>query len=321
MNQDSGLLFIAGFPGGGTDLIKNILNAHPDIHICGEMPFIYFLYKYGYSADTIFYSDEEVSKLRKLVLKLDRWKNFENMNAVSRTYPITIQEILRCWFTNKDVKVWGNKTPQNSENISGLIRIFPYAKLLIIVRDARDVSLSWKKKWGKDTFLCSHKWNKRIKKMITHLSIIDNNQYKIIFYESLITNPEMETIEICKFLKIPWSENMLNCHLYAENIIDGKINYGKKILPSNYNKWEKELSIYKIKRIEEISFDLLEYFSYQKKFAQISKPLTLKEGCFGLINDIRSSFFFGNKFSNNNSFSQRVIDVTHQIRHFYRKIK
>ena len=33
----SGLLHVCGFPSGGTDLMRNVLNSHPDIEITGEL--------------------------------------------------------------------------------------------------------------------------------------------------------------------------------------------------------------------------------------------------------------------------------------------
>lgn len=34
------LVFLCGFPSSGTDLLKNVMNAHPDIWMSGEFPFL-----------------------------------------------------------------------------------------------------------------------------------------------------------------------------------------------------------------------------------------------------------------------------------------
>ena len=60
-------LFVGGFPSGGTDLLKNILNAHPDIYINGEMPFLYKLANYGYTEDSIISSEAEYEQFIKIL--------------------------------------------------------------------------------------------------------------------------------------------------------------------------------------------------------------------------------------------------------------
>jgi Sulfotransferase family len=319
--QKARILFIGGFPSGGTDLTKNIVNAHPDIHISGEMPFIYFLSKYGYFAETLFKTSEEVTAFKTVLIKLDKWKNLENINFIPKQYPITIEDLLHNFFSNSCSLIYGNKTPQNSENIEGLLRIFPEALFLIVVRDVRDIALSWRKKWGKDMLLCAQKWNDRMKKMVHTLDDLPAKKYHLIFYEQLVDHLPKNAADICTFLSIPPSEKMSSFHEHVEKIIDGKINYGKKIVSSNYNKWEKHLNPKDIKRIEEVAFDMLTYFGYEVKYAKSSKQITLYEKLAGYRKDIYAAFFFGNKFSKENTLKKRFTDLSHQVSNYFIKFK
>lgn len=139
-------VFICGFPSGGTDLLKTILNAHPFVHISSEMPFLYYLSKYGYSSTSIFESQADLEKLRRLLCQLDVWNNLENVDGaieLPSNRSLNLPEVLRCWFNNSNRTVWGNKTPQNTEHISELCRLFNRPKFILITRDVRDVCLSW----------------------------------------------------------------------------------------------------------------------------------------------------------------------------------
>ena len=74
------LLFICGFPGGGTDLVKTILNSHPDVYINGEMPFLKNVIRYGYGENTKFSNISEIAKFQKVLHKFDTWGNIENLD-------------------------------------------------------------------------------------------------------------------------------------------------------------------------------------------------------------------------------------------------
>ncbi|TKK67399.1 sulfotransferase [Ilyomonas limi] len=321
MSVEQSPLFVCGFPSGGTDLTKNILNAHPKIDISGEMPFIYYLYKYGYSADTTFNDLNGIEVFRDLMKKMDRWNNLKNINYSSYQYPVSIQHVLHSWFTSEGVSIWGNKTPQNSENIDNLLKIFPKCKLIIVVRDIRDVSLSWKRKWGKDYLLCAHKWQARMSKAYQMLQKLPEDQYSILRYEDFVSDVEFFSKKICEFLNIEWSSNMLNYQLHLQERIEGKINYGERIISNNFNKWKNELNNREVKRIEEIAFNTLKLFSYEVQVATKQVPLTTFEKMTGLINDIGAIIGHGNKFNNNNSIVKRMKTLAGDIRQNLLKAK
>jgi hypothetical protein len=316
-------VFICGFPGGGTDLLKNILNSHPEIYINGEMPFLYNLSKYGYKFESQFKSQHSIEKLRNLLMKLDQWGNLENINTsinVSQNKWFTLQNILRYFFNNSDRKIWGNKTPQNSENISSLKNLFPSSKFILIVRDVRDICLSWKQKWGKNIYLCSSKWSKRMFMVIDYLEKSAHESFLIINYESLLKNPKMETIRITDFLGINWSENMLAPDRYTKNIVDGKHNYGKEILPNNIRKWEKHFSRKQVKRIEEISFTTMNKFGYVPLIAISQKNISKIERVFGIVQDIFATIFIGNRYSNKNKLMDRIKMADYEFKKILRKL-
>lgn len=314
-------LFIGGFPSGGTDLLRSILNANPSIYLNGEMPFLYHLPRYGYDVNTVFTNENDLGKFRELLLKLDIWNNLQNIDGLpDLNADNSLVDVLRFYFSEEENLIWGNKTPQNSENLAGLEQVFPDANFLIIARDVRDVCLSWRNKWGKNIYLCSHKWRFRMQIAKNVAAELPPERIHFIRYEDLLTNTREVTLGICKFLNVEWSDRMLEHHLHTPVILDGKINYGTKLILSNTEKWKSELSKKKINRIEEIALETMLIFDYQPVYAKHSKELTQAGKLSGKLQDLMAVLFVGNRASQKNTLGDRfkvlLYEIKKQLRNF-----
>lgn len=308
------LLFVCGFPGGGTDLTKTILNAHPNIQISGEMPFLKDLSRYGYHARTTFTTRQQIQPFQALLQRLDIWQNIVNLDAdfgpaLATSGDISLEEALRTMFTHEAIEVWGNKTPQNTENIPTLAQLFPTAYYLFVVRDVRDICLSWQRKWGKDMIWCAHKWAHRMRIGRVAVQELDPQCYLFIRFEDLLASVEECCRQICTFLQIPFSERMLEHHKYTREAIDGKLNYGNAIVTTNQQKWRNEISPGLCRRIEEIAFDTMQDFGYSPAFATQPRPISTLELLRATAHDLYAMLFVGNRASRRNSVQRRLESV------------
>lgn len=313
------LLFICGFPGGGTDLIKTILNAHPDVFINGEMPFLANLTKYGIDHSTTFSDNANIKSFQLLLKRLDVWGNLNNIeydfsSDLHRDEILTIEDILRICFSKQNKQVWGNKTPQNTENIDLLNQLFPKARFLIITRDVRDVCLSWKNKWSKDMVFCAQKWADRMGKGWISTALIQKERYLYVKFEDILDFPDKEIREICRFMDIPFSERMLEHHRFTEQDVDGKLNYGEPIIMNNKEKWKFQLSKKLTTRIEEIAYDTMNILGYERAYASNRRSITRSEILRGRFWDSLTMLFVGNVASKHNTFRNRLNFVTFEIR-------
>jgi hypothetical protein len=307
----SKLLFICGFPSGGTDLTKTILNAHPDIFINGEMPLLKQIRQHGYSANTVFKNLDEIKQFQALLHQLDIWHNIQNKNHDFATYltavtQLSLIDLLKISFTDKPQKIWGNKTPQNTENILILNHLFPQAYFLIVTRDVRDVCLSWRNKWGKDMLWCADKWAKRMNIGWEVVQTLPANRYKFIRFEDLLANLESTCRQICDFLELPFATQMLVHDQYTAQTIDGKINYGKPVKSENSQKWKNQLTKKQIHRLEEITFDTMKLLGYSPSCAVATRPLTIWEKRHAQLSDLAAMILVGNRASHNNHLAQRL---------------
>jgi hypothetical protein len=142
----------------------------------------------------------------------------------------------------------------------------------------------------------------------------ESREILIIHFEELIENTKLITKKICDFLNIEWNSRMLAYEKYTNKIIDGKINYGRRIISKNKNKWESKLSTKEIKRIEEISYNTLIKLGYNIKFATNSKTISCFERYRDRFTDILAMLFIGNRHNKNNSFYQRLKEINNQIK-------
>jgi hypothetical protein len=316
---DSQMLLICGFPSGGTDLTKTILNAHPDVYINGEMPFLREVKRWGYDWSSQFQEIAEIELLRERLRISDHYHNIENIehkfiNELATVEVLSLDDILYTLFSSERRKIWGNKTPQNTEYIDLLLSIFPRAKVLMVTRDVRDVCLSWHNKWGKDMLLCAHKWNSRMQKGYDAAMNLPSEQVHIIQFEKLLNETETICRQICTFLGIPFATTMLAHHKYVNSSVDGKINYGKAIKVNNQQKWKAQLSATTARRIEEIAWDTMNLLNYKPIYAKSEQSIKRSERSWGKVKDTWSLFFVGNRASTNNNLRQRLRTIFFEIR-------
>lgn len=294
------LLFIGGFPSGGTDLTKTVLNAHPDVDICGEMPFLISLEKEGYNQSSRFSNKEQCEEFTSKLSDLDIYNRINNLDfdtgpGLSQGHEFTVDELLWSVLTPEKSSIRGFKTPQYTEHLPRLYPLFPSAKFLIVVRDVRDVCLSWDKKWGKNMVLCADKWAKRLSLAYQFTDQGQDGRTLFIKYEDLLDAPEKTARSICEFLNIPFSESMLEHEKHTKEIIDGKLNYGQGIIAGNKNKWRNKLSPEKVLRLEQIAFNAMQMFDYEVDSAKAYKKLGLFELLYGRLRDVHALLFIGNR--------------------------
>lgn len=313
------LLFICGFPSGGTDLTKTVLNAHPDINVSGEMPFLVDLLNHGYDKDSRFRTLKEIENLRDKLKSSNAWGaedayEYDFSQLLNGGESLSLNDVMSHMIGKDGSAVWGNKTPQNTEQMLRLNRLFPEAQFLIVTRDVRDNSLSWSKKWGKSMFWCADKWNKRMRQGVEDSQTLAEGRTKFIKFEDLLSNPEVTCRGICSFLELSFSEQMLEHHKHTNESVDGKLNYGKALKADNKNKWKAGMSTQKAQRIEEIAFDSMRLLGYQPQTAKTGIPISTFELLAGKLNDIYALLFVGNRARKENTFSYRLKNVIHEVR-------
>ena len=250
--------FILGSGRNGSTLLASILNAHKDVFVPPEqfiLPYTIFkrYLKFYWSINhlkqdvlnTIKMPNNTLWKvdLKEIELKDKDIASF--FNSIYRSYAKQVKG---------DVKIWGDKTPLNIHFANFIYPEFSNAKYIFLIRDPRDVALSYKKLTNhkaKNTDFAIWKWNDSIK-MLDYL--LARTDVLIIRYEELVHKPERELKKILCYLEINEDMSILSSKSGASDMGVGEHsfhqNLDKPINSSSVGKWRLELNNLDIKYAE-----------------------------------------------------------------------
>ncbi len=231
--------FILGRPRSGTTLLKTLFDAHPNVKIPPELPIFLPLYQKFKHVKTwdrehiLSFVDHvfqpNVFNNRKLEnLKIDRELFTADLLKMERN--CTIQDLLVklnehsfSVFPKQDIRLVGDKNPVYSVYMKRLIRIFPKAWFICIIRDYRDNYISMKnlqevKLEAPVLTLQIARWV-----YVTKLFLACQNRFPdrfyIIRYEDLVTKPQESFRELCAFLSIPYVPEVFDYYKKKDELI------------------------------------------------------------------------------------------------------
>jgi hypothetical protein len=166
-------------------------------------------------------------------------------------------------------KFWFNKSMQNVYFIDEFTKkgFNPY--IIHLVRDGRDVALSFKNTivGDKHIYHLAKKWNEDQEKSSYFVRKFGKQRATTVKYEDLLHDPENEIKKICYLLKIEYSEEILKFYESEESQItatSGEMwsNLTLPIIKNNFNKYKRGLSTDEIVLFERIAGNMLKNFGY-----------------------------------------------------------
>lgn len=211
-------IFIIGVPRSGTTLLRVLLDSHPNIACGPESPWLARM-------------PSSVKRLYQFMCE-DEFGYVKNFGVereiLRRQVADWVNNLYMAYAEKRGKKRWGDKTPDNSLEISFLSELFPDACFVFIVRDGRDVACSTailsdeRKKispWHSENILLDDghvipntlqnaalrwkQWNERIERSIQGL------RHLMLRYEDLIGSPRQELERLTAFIGESYDSGML----------------------------------------------------------------------------------------------------------------
>lgn len=285
------VFFIVGRPRSGTTLLRTLFDAHPNVNFPPECQFIINLYpKYGKKVDwtkkdiLAFYKDL-ISQWLFDTWTIDNDKLKESL--LSRKGRNTYGEICKIvyleynsLFEKEKLLFIGDKNPGYAIYSKLLLRIFPEAKFIHIIRDYRDNFVSIKNVDFELPIpsIVVQKW-KYFYKKFNKDSAVKPESYYVIKYEDLAEEPETQLQKLCKFIGIEYNTSVFDFHMKKDEILKtyppGYIkSYHSSLMQKiNTNKigvWEKELSPWKVKLMDSTAGKIAEEAGYQRVYKKFN---------------------------------------------------
>jgi Sulfotransferase family len=245
------LAFIVGTGRCGSTILAQVLNSHSRICVPHELQILVSigngdrLYEKAVSGDMAHY------KARNFIKLIDRCcpYYFEQFFDYKRhfkelSYPQKdLRQILKdlfdhiCATYGKEVFI--EQTPWHGKRLDVLKGLFPEMKVIHLVRDPRDVAISYARTpwWSKDVAANIMQWEREVN-VIHDFGLKNPEGFLELRYEDLVNNPQVELGRMLALLDLPFEEEMLN----PEKLINYEAMFkvdSSNIYSKEYKKWEQ----------------------------------------------------------------------------------
>jgi hypothetical protein len=279
--------FIIGRPRTGTTLLRSLFDAHPNVQIPWECQFILNLYpKYGklelWNPETLeqFYADL-LHQWQFSAWNIDHEKLQKDLQACAgeTTYAMVCQLVYLnhiSFYPKEEIRLIGDKNHGYTIYTERLIKLFPGAKFVYILRDYRDTYQSVK---NVDfelpvVSIVVYKWKYFYKKAFEASKKYPDSFY-FIRYEDLVTDSVLHLKKICQFLDVPFIPGVFDFYKmkgkaeekYPADILQ---KHHKSLFnPVNTSRiglWEKSMSSRQIKIADHVAGKWADQAGYVRKY-------------------------------------------------------
>lgn len=213
--------FIIGVGRSGTTLLRLMLDAHPELAIPPETHFLHRLHPE---------SQLGAADFMTIVTQAHTWGDFHMVPealAAALPVPFDLSAAIRTFYDRyawcQGKPRWGDKTPYYAECMSHIYRLLPESRFIHIIRDGRDVALSYRDKWfgpGKDLREAAGFWRGRIERARDQAHGLPAQTYLEIRYEDLVHEPRLTLERIAAHCDLAFDPAMLDYHLTAAGRLD-----------------------------------------------------------------------------------------------------
>jgi hypothetical protein len=254
-----------------------MLRAHPNLSFTGESHFIPSFYKaFGHPRNA-----GEARRLATRILNL-QWIQPWDLSldpadfVQDRSYASVVRRIFEAWAKKEEKPRWGDKTPQYVMEMPVLLDLFPDCRFIHIIRDGRDVALSWLPlSFGPtNIFTAAERWCHFVSTGQRIGRALPAGTYLEIRYENLIDQPKSVMADICSFIEEPPCEEILTPDPLILRYPPRKPIIGKRapsyrfalrtdIMNGNAYKWKHEMSRLDAILFESMAGDLLRSLGYE----------------------------------------------------------
>lgn len=245
-------IFVVGASRSGTTMLAQILGRHSEIHKFRELHFFGALASAEEIETNAPLSDVRQREILARLLTNSRQGLFAKTNTTQYerdiafirdrakgTSPMPLYSELLDYEVSKAGKTIAcEQTPRCVFYLSEILEYFPNAKIINMVRDPRDVMLSQKRKWTRRHFgqtaipfferlrtwsnyhpyITPRLWSAAVDAAELHVS---DERMTTVKYEDLLRNPNKTIDDLCGFLDLQFSAQMLDIpHEGSSNIVD-----------------------------------------------------------------------------------------------------
>jgi hypothetical protein len=284
---------IVGSGRSGTTLLRNILDAHPDLAVAHEAHFLAPLARHrrAYGKAGGFDGEAFVTDLyldpnfRRLGLG-----EVEARSALRSAFPAdyaaAARAILAAYAASRGKSRFGDKTPGYVKHMALLADIFPEARFIHIIRDGRDVALAYldRSEWGPTTVgEAALYWRSRVEKGREAGRLLGPRRYREILYEDLVDDPEGTVRDLCDFIELEYHPGMLAYHERGRDFVTSTATpeaFTGLTLPvtKGLRDWRSQMSPEDQWLFDVLAGNLLDTLGYERSSGSVSISTRVEAG-------------------------------------------
>lgn len=225
-------VFVVGCPRSGTTLLSLMIHCHPRLAMPPESRFLLTTWRRRAEFGDLRTRRQRLALARSCVrggarvrhLGLDPRTTLLEIMAGPPTIGSAFGTVFREFAALHGKARWGDKRPAYHQEVDVLLRLFPDAQIVHIVRDGRSVVASLKRMpwWPEDSVGSMAAWS-----VAEHCARRDQRRLPadtvhLVRYESLVADPRQELGALCDFLGEDFDEAMLEPSTAAGLVPSGK---------------------------------------------------------------------------------------------------
>lgn len=171
-----------------------------------------------------------------------------NLPQDERSLARLIDEVFKCYATQQfpEALIWGDQSPINTLYLPWLIRVFPEAKYLHLLRDGRDAISSMIGTGRPSLEQATMRWIVSVERALALQKQLTSEQFLEIRYEALVREPSETVKRICEFIDIEYSARMLEFWKLPSTVEHHHFEYHqnlkKPVFSNSIGKWSQRLS-------------------------------------------------------------------------------
>ncbi len=179
---------------------------------------------------------------------------------------------------------WGDKTPIYVLWIPLLAELFPTGRFVHVIRDGRDVALSYLSvPWGPtDIWGCAVKWRRDVGTGLRDARLLGDDRCLEIRYEELVRDTRATLSRICAHASLPFDEHMLDYHRDDASSVGARDNRAAyhasatKPPTPGLRDWRTQMAPDQLMAFEAVAGDLLAELGYGRGCPSISTAVKLE---------------------------------------------
>lgn len=269
--------FLVGSGRSGTTLFQAIFDQHPDLATTHESHFIAPMgkqrarYEAASSFDVARFLEDLYANANFRRLGIDRAELASDLEAAPPDgFASAVRTVFARFAADHGKPRYADKTPGYVIHIPLLADLFPEARFLHIIRDGRDVALSYMEtNWGpKDLPAAALYWRSRITAGQAAGAQLGPDRYREVRYEDFLADPESIIRSLCPFFDLDFRPEMLEYFQKADEFVATTADPGvhsRLALPptQGLRDWRSQMEPGDVAVFEALAGNLLDELGYE----------------------------------------------------------